>query len=80
VLTMQDELVAPLLVEDRLHQAEVRLLYQAVPRSPSPFVHLIAATGHLLVATGARLESLARRSRTGRTWMLSADLCPDCGA
>jgi hypothetical protein len=77
---MQHELVAPLLLQDRFDRAEVRLLYQVVPHAPGPLTHFLAATGHLLVAAGARLEALARRSRTGRTWMLTADLCPDCGA
>jgi hypothetical protein len=77
---MQHELVAPLLREDRLHRAEVRLLHDAVPSAPGPLAHLLAAIGHLLVAAGARLEALACHRRAGRTWMLSADLCPDCGA
>jgi hypothetical protein len=80
VLTMQDELVAPLLVQDRLHRVELRLLSRAVPHPPDLLTHLLGAIGHLLVAAGARLESLARASRTGRTWLLTADLCPDCGA
>lgn len=80
MLSMQDELVAPLLVQDRLDQAERRLLLEAVPHPPDPFTQLLGALGHLLVATGARLEALARASRVGRPWLLSADLCPDCGA
>jgi hypothetical protein len=77
---MHSELVAPLLVEERLRRAEVRRLARAVPHPPGPLAHLLGAIGHLLVAAGVRLETLARASRAGRPSLLTADLCPDCGA
>ncbi len=76
---LEDELLAPFIWEDRLRQAEARFLRQALPPPPGLLALLAAATGRLLVTIGVRLEAVARRPRTGPGWILSADLCPDCG-
>jgi hypothetical protein len=80
VLILQDELVAPLLIEERLRQAGLRYLLSSSPRGPGRHALLIAAAGRLLVAAGTRLEAHASRRRPRQTWFLHADLCPDCGS
>jgi hypothetical protein len=79
VPNLQDELLTPFVLEDRLRQAEARFLRQALSPPPGLVALLAAAIGRVLVAAGSRLEAVAHRSRTSPAWMLSADLCPDCG-
>jgi hypothetical protein len=79
VLILQDELLAPFIIDDRLRQAEIRYLRRAIPRQPGRLALLVAAAGRLLVAIGTRLEVIACRPRPSQTWHLNADLCPDCG-
>jgi hypothetical protein len=79
VLILQDELLAPFILDDRLRQAEIRYLHHALPRRPGRLALIIAATGRLLIAAGTRIEATACRPRPNQTWLLNADLCPDCG-
>jgi hypothetical protein len=76
---LQNELLAPLILDDRLRQAERRYLRAALPRRPGRLARAVAATGRLLIATGTGIEAVACRSRANRTWLLTADLCRDCG-
>jgi hypothetical protein len=80
MLTLLDELVAPLRLDDRYRAAEARHLRAVLPRSPGFSNRVAGAAGRLLVTGGARLQALAERRGTGRPWSLSADLCPECGS
>jgi hypothetical protein len=78
--TMLDELVAPLRLGDRYRAAERRRLRAVLPRSPVVLNRVVCVAGRLLVAGGARLQTLAERRGAGRPWSLNADLCPECGS
>ena len=80
MLSLQHELIAPLIVEDRLRKAEIRQLRRALPRGLARHALLVATAGRLLVAAGTRLEAHASRRGPSQTWFLNADLCPDCGS
>jgi hypothetical protein len=79
MLSPNDGLVAPLIVDDRLREAETRRLLRALPPSPGPAALLEERLGHLFVAVGRRLQAAAARRRAGTAWTLSADLCAECG-
>jgi hypothetical protein len=78
MLNLQDELVAWMLFDQRLKNAELRQFMRTVSSSTGIATSIERFTGRLLFEIGQRLQSSADRRTSARRWLLAADLCPKC--
>lgn len=76
--TFESEILAALLMKERLQQAELRRMTRmASGRRDVPALTL-ALIGSTLIRTGSALQTLAQRRRRAGIGALSADLCRGC--
>jgi hypothetical protein len=77
MLTLEVELLGPLLVEERLRRAERRYLHATYAQESNLLFRLIGATGSGLSGLGCLLQSLAERPCPD-TSINRIDLIADC--
>jgi hypothetical protein len=78
MLTLEVELLGPLLVEERLRRAERRYLQATYAQESNLLFRLIEATGSGLVGLGCLLQSLAKRPCLDPS-ATRIDVVADCG-
>lgn len=72
------ELLGPLIVEERLRQAERRYIRSTCTEDPHLLTRLIGATGSGLIGLGCSLQSIAKRPCPD-TSVTRIELVADCG-
>ncbi len=76
--TFESEILAVLLMEERLQQAELRRMTRMASGTRDVPALTLAALGSTLISAGSALRTLAQRRRMAAIGSASADLCRGC--